>query len=68
MIERIKRLWCRMFHHGIININSLTYECAQCFRLTYHGLHKDFRTFPTQQHSVSIKKRRRSPGKVRAIA
>ena len=34
----MSRIWCRLFHRGILNLNSLTYECAHCGRLTYHGL------------------------------
>ena len=48
----ISRIWCRLFHRGILNLNSLTYECAHCGRLTYHGLatsHPAYRSWSKPQ-------------------
>ena len=68
MIEAIARWWCKRYHHGVINVNSLTYECSQCFRLTYHGLNRDFKKYPkAQPENVSIKTRKQKQ-KVRSIA
>lgn len=38
MMERLGVLWCRWRHRGAINLNSRTYECPECFRLTFHCL------------------------------
>ena len=46
LIERIRAWHCRRYHKGAINLNSLSYECPECFRIVYHGLPSGFRVYP----------------------
>jgi hypothetical protein len=48
LIDRIGAWYCRHFHHGVINLTSHGYECAQCLRPFRHTLADKYIAYPRE--------------------